>query len=121
MFKKKNTTYVRGYADNRMYELANAISEAHYRLRKKVDAAYIANQALCVYGDCHDGERAKRDLQNKQYAVRCAIGEYDTAVAEQRNFYKAHSDEIMEDWAIDHPTSHAIIETEIKKILQGKI
>lgn len=118
--RKKNAEPAENWADSKMHELYNEWSDALSNLWTNAQHAYLKAEALKVYELTDpDGQSAQDDLTKAKYSLRCSIGRYDCAVAEIKQFYAKHHEEMETNWSTNFRTSHEQVEFAIREIFKG--
>lgn len=115
-FKKKEQP-VRSWADTKMLELRNNLSESSSRLEYKAKNAYIYSLSLACYPDGADKVAATEELAKLQHTVLCEIGVYDDCLCQVKNHLKNHGDEMQDYWQTEFRTSHEVIADSIHRFL----
>lgn len=116
MFGKKEKI-IATYEDKKAKDLNLAVGEAGRALRERVEKVIVCKDVIELYPEGPDKNKAIKDLEQAKYSLLCAIGHYDSALSEYKNYliatqdkrvttvyYNAHS------WS----TSHQIIENQYK-------
>lgn len=116
MFGKKEKV-IETYEDKKAKELNNEIGEAGRVLRERVEKVIICKGVIELYPEGPDKEKAIKDLEQAKYSLLCAIGRYDSALSELKNYLIVTQDKRVttvyynaNSWS----TSHKIIESQYK-------
>lgn len=120
MFDKKKVETTRSWADKKMTALYNEWTNANRALWEKAKQTYLKAEALKVYNlESPDGTTAKADLDQTKHSLLCAIGAYDSIVAEIKRLGTEHGNEMQWSWSFNFFTSHEQIELAIREFLKG--
>lgn len=117
MFGKKKEKIIETYEDKKAKELNSEINEAGKTLRERVEKVIVRQGVVELYPEGADKIKAVKDFEEAKHSLLCAIGRYDSALNEYKNYleqtkdkritttyYNAHS------WS----TSHQVIESQYK-------
>lgn len=115
--KRKKEKNVNKYYDEKFEEYLNQLEDAAWNLQKVVEEVLVKKDAVEVYPEGPDKEKAKQDLEKAKYSLICHVGAVDARQQEAIDYYTTHFDKLKE-FNYKHPnkyfTSHEIIENTIK-------
>lgn len=118
MFKKnkKKESVNQIYADH-FEEYLNKLQTAMWNLQDAVEEVLKKKDAVEVYPEGPDKEQAKQDLEKVKQSLICRVGYMDGRQQEAIDYYTAQFDK-LEEFNYKHPnkypTSHELIENEVK-------
>ena len=100
-----NTTYM---------DMWNDLTVKKFAIEDAVTYVKKVTKAIKLYPEGPDKEAEKRELAQAKKSLICAIGEYDGLLAELKNYYTNHYEELKDtrqaDWRPgSRPTSHEIV------------
>lgn len=94
MFGKKNVV-VETATDRKMQELWLEGLEASSTLEERAHKVIERNGVIDLYPEGADKEAAKRDAEEAKRLLLCAIGHYDSVIAEITRLYKEHKGDLV--------------------------
>lgn len=113
MFFKKKIIEEQNPYDKFYHEKWIEALNARESLSRCATDVIIKNGVIDLYPDGADKEFARLALKNTKYSLLCAIGEYDSALAQLEGYYTVNCDK-LEQYATTAPTtfpnSHEVIE-----------
>ena len=122
MFGKKEKV-IETYEDKKSKELNLEVGKAGRVLRERVSKVIICKGVIELYPEGPDKEKAIKDLEQAKYSLLYAIGRYDSALNEYKNYLVATQDKRVTTVYYDAhswSTSHQIIESEYKYFIFKK-
>lgn len=119
MFNRKKQEPKWTTQDENMRELYNRVAEARVRLDARAIDTYFTAEALKVYNpDDPEYKQAKKELEEEQYKLKCAIGTYDNNVSTLNWYYANNCDNITQYQKPDITSSHKHIVWAIRNYLR---
>lgn len=112
LFFKKKEKIVESWADLKTHELIEEVIDANHRLRETVPNVIIKQGVIELYPEGADKQKAIADCDKAKFSMLCAIGRYDSAIAE----YKRHLADTKDErtttayYVCNYCSSHEIIE-----------
>lgn len=108
MFGKTSPTIL----DQMIEECLNRITDAQSRLEASVVDVITKVNVIALYPDGPDKEKAKKTADQAQQSLLCAIGHYDSQLAELKRLLKQPNSRVTTaDWQFNlKKDSHKIIE-----------
>ena len=120
--KKKNLANVDTALDKRIKEVNGERLATAYSIRERAKKVIICNGAVDLYPEGADKEKAKRDAEQAQKLLLCAIGHYDDLL---RQYKEALSQEGERNttayWTKETKTSHEWVEVAYEEFYKKKL
>jgi hypothetical protein len=112
LFFKKKEEIVETWADRKTHELIEEIIDANLRLRETVPNVIVKRDVIDIYPNGADKDKAIADCEKAKYSMLCAIGRYDSAIAEYKRHLANTKDErnTTAGYVCNYCSSHEIIE-----------